>query len=167
MRPRKTAPVEYLRRLFAYDPVTGELTRRTRAGKMAAGSSAYRLDHGRYVVKVAEFGVFASTRVIWLVHFGAAPTRDVDHINGDPTDNRLCNLRDVPTHINTQNRRTASKNSRTGVLGVSPSSRYPGWFRADIHTGGRQKALGHFSTMEEAQQVYVQAKREMHPGCTL
>lgn len=41
----------------------------------------------------------------------------IDHINGDPSDNRLCNLRKATLSQNQFNRKMA-KNNRSGVKGV-------------------------------------------------
>ncbi|XUG57626.1 HNH endonuclease [Bordetella pertussis] len=37
--------------------------------------------------------------------YGAWPTQNIDHVNGDRSDNRIANLRDVPQAVNMQNRR--------------------------------------------------------------
>jgi hypothetical protein len=95
---------------------------------------------------------------------GRWPTHNIDHINGDPTDNRLSNLRDVPQATNLQNIRTAHKTSATGLLGASP---YRGRYRATITASGRQTTVGYFDTAGEAHAAYVAAKRQLHVGGTI
>jgi HNH endonuclease len=57
-------------------------------------------------------------RLVWFLHHKVWPQYGLDHINGDPTDNRIENLRDVPQQINSLNRRGPQRNSRSGILGV-------------------------------------------------
>lgn len=45
---------------------------------------------------VAAFGfTWSQARLIWLLHYGEWPKRDLEHINRDPFDNRICNLREL------------------------------------------------------------------------
>ena len=56
--------------------------------------------------------------MVWMVVHGRLPTQ-IDHINGDKTDNRLENLREVTYSENDANRVWAWKpNARTGLPGV-------------------------------------------------
>lgn len=41
-------------------------------------------------------------RLAWFLHHGSFPEETIDHINGNPKDNRLCNLRMVSISINTR-----------------------------------------------------------------
>lgn len=63
-----------------------------------------------------------------------------------------------------QNRKRSQTNSKTGVLGVSPSY---GRFRAAIEVDGKFKHIGRFDTVEEARVAHLRAKRRHHAGCTL
>ena len=57
-------------------------------------------------------------QVVFTLHFGRMP-RQVDHINGDPTDNHFENLREATLSDNNRNRYwTWKPNSITGVPGV-------------------------------------------------
>jgi hypothetical protein len=104
--------------------------------------------------------------MLWAIAHGAWPSGEIDHMNGDRKDNRLCNLRDVPRMVNAQNMRRAKRNSKTGVLGVSPDAKR-GVFKAQIVIGGKNRYLGRFATIEDASAAYVEAKRAGHDGCTL
>lgn len=108
-------------------------------------------------------------RLAWLYVYGHWPKNIIDHLNGDKTDNRIANLRDVSRAINAQNlkRQKASKKSE-GLIGAYPSGRkgLKPW-RAILEVDGRSKTLGYFETAGEAHQAYLNAKRVHHPGCTI
>ena len=124
-------------------------------------------DDGRGYVRIRVFGKFyRAHRLAWLHVHGAWPSDQVDHIDGDRRNNRLANLRDVSRAHNAQNiRRAPVTNQSTGVLGVQ--RHVGGFFVAKLQIDGRQKHLGSFPSIEEAQQAYIDAKRIHHPGNTL
>ena len=76
----------------------------------------------------------------------------VDHINRDRTDNRLCNLRICTTQENNRNR-LGWKQSTSGVKGVTWCKDKKKW-RARIGVDGKRISLGYFNTREEAAQAY-------------
>jgi hypothetical protein len=81
----------------------------------------------------------------------------VDHINGNPLDNRKCNLRVCTHQENMWNRKTPKTNT-TGYKGVCKPKRY-GRYVAGIRVDGRQKHLGCFDTALEAAMAYDSAAR--------
>lgn len=89
---------------------------------------------------------------------GAIGGQIVDHVNGDPLDNRRENLRICSHGQNMQNRRRHVNNS-TGAKGVYP---YKGRFRAQIRTEGRKILIGAFDTVDAAAAAYAAAARKFH-----
>lgn len=81
------------------------------------------------------------------------PKLVVDHINGDPFDNRKMNLRICNNKENARNCKL-SKNNRSGYVGVSQTLK--GRWRARIMINRKEKCLGTFATMEEA----IKARRD-------
>lgn len=171
------ATVGRLRELLFYSPADGRLHWRQekRAGFKgsvvlhAAGEPAgcARRD-GRMVVRV-DGRLYLSYRVAWAIHFGEWPREQIDHINGDHTDDRLHNLRCVPFLLNAQNKRSASRGKKScGLLGVYANKRNSeSPWRACIGAGGKTRQIGVFKTPEEAHAAYIEAKRRLHEGCTL
>lgn len=54
-------------------------------------------------------------RLIWEYHNGSQPEGVIDHINGDKTDNRIENLRDVSQQTNCQNMKARNNAIVSGV----------------------------------------------------
>ena len=94
---------------------------------------------------------YLAHRVAWLLHHGVWPIGDIDHIDGNPSNNKLENLRDVPHNINLQNRKSATIKNKTGLLGVVKRKNK---YAAHIHKNGKQVYLGLFLTAELAHQAY-------------
>ncbi len=156
-----------LRSLFHYDQDSGRFTRlvrttqRTRVGEVAGSqkkSTGYR-----YIG--IDSRVYAEHRLAWFYANGEWPRGQIDHINGDPIDNRLLNLRDVSQSVNQQNVRGARAHSISGLLGVTCRGR--GRWSAHIDVDGRRVRLGRFGSPEAAHAAYIRAKREHHEGCTI
>jgi hypothetical protein len=83
----------------------------------------------------------------------------VDHINGDPLDNRRDNIRLATVSQNLHNRGPQS-NSRTGVKGVSYNKQVRK-YSAEIHVNGKKHWLGHFRSLENARAAVAKAGTEL------
>lgn len=103
-------------------------------------------------------------QLVWLWHTGEFPAFHLDHVDGNPQNNRIENLRIASRSVNAQNQRTAHSNNLLGVQGVR---RFKNKFKSRISFQGRRLELGTYATAEEAYAAYVKAKRVLHPGNTL
>lgn len=159
---------ERLKELLNYDKDTGVFTRivqRGRQRRLAPGTKA-GYQHGVYW-RINVYGeIYSAHRLAWFYAHGEWPKQEIDHINGDKSDNRLCNLRDVPKSINMQNKQAAHVGSVSGFLGVSFKKDRSKWL-AHIGRDGKRLHIGYFSTPEAAHAAYIEAKRRLHPGCTI
>lgn len=155
-----------VRELLRYEPESGHFF-------WVAGHGAGRNpDHlpsgglsskGYWRLKVGKKLLYAH-RLAWFYVHGEWPKGQIDHINGNRTDNRIENLRCVSTTTNAENKRSANKNNKTGLLGTCPDR---GLFKACLKVNGKTINLGRFATPEEAQAAYIAAKRIHHVGCTI
>lgn len=83
----------------------------------------------------------------------------VDHINGDPSDNRRCNLRICTFKDNARNI-GIQKNNTTGVNGVKKSQ--SGKYTAQIMVDGKLITIGRFDTLEEAAEARFEAEQKYY-----
>lgn len=92
---------------------------------------------------------------------GDGPILRLIIINGDPSDNRLCNLRECRRGLNHANRRTR-RDSTTGLKGVVyDKSRKTRPYWASICKDYQVHFLGTFDTAEEAHAAYCKAAKEL------
>ena len=95
-------------------------------------------------------------RLAWLYVYGEFPKHTIDHINGDKSDNRIENLRDVSQRENCQNK----KIHRNGkLLGCYFNKRDKRW-QAQIYINSECKYLGKFKTEIEAHERYLKFLEE-------
>lgn len=109
---------------------------------------------------------FSVHRVIWcLLNGSLSGDLDIDHIDGNPINNKIDNLRVATRAQNMQNLKKARSTSLTGVLGVSFIEKR-NVFRASIEKNGKYYRKT-FPTIEEASEWYINKKREIHPFGTI
>lgn len=139
---------EELKQLLHYDPETGVFTRKSTGKVTGSVGRNGKNTHVKYV-RISINGVlYKAHRLAWLYVIGDNPAYVIDHINGDGTDNRFCNLRDVPQVINSRNAKINS-NSVSLVSGVSWRNSRKVW-RSRIMIDGVEVFLGHFTDFFEA-----------------
>jgi hypothetical protein len=155
---------EQLREVVEYYPDTGYFFSKARRGNQAAFCRCGTLHKNGYRL-ISVFGTRVwEHRLVWFYIHGEWPKHHIDHINGNPSDNRIENLRDVTRSVNLQNRQGPTKANKSGFLGVI--ARGNKW-RARIKVGGKGKYIGTFDTKELAHSAYLAYKRLHHDGCSI
>ena len=95
--------------------------------------------------------------VVFYLHNGKWPSGEVDHIDGNRTNNNPSNLRDVSRAINSQNRKKAK--------GFSFHKRLKKFIATINEPGtGRRIHLGYFENESDARNAYLSAKAILHIG---
>jgi len=153
---------DLLRQLLDYDPDNGTLTWRDRPREFFKTKASWRSWNVKYAGKPAftaddgngyrpgsilNFKCRAH-RVAFAMYHNRWPTRHIDHMNQDRTDNRIANLREV-TDLENQRNARKSKNNTSGVTGVTWWERDNNWI-AQIGVNYKRILLGYFDTIEEA-----------------
>ena len=150
--------INQLQDLLAYDPDTGVVSWRSDGVKKKAGQPAGSDKGNGYIQITVRPKNYLAHRVAWALHHGEWPENQIDHINGNRSDNRLCNLREVTNKQNAMNSGMRA-NNRSGVHGVSWDKACQKWV-CRIRNGKVYRNLGRFDSLEKAKQVVESAKIE-------
>lgn len=130
--------------------------RKVKIGDVAG--SWNNLGYKRTRIENKEYGVH---RLIFLYHHGyLTPGMEIDHIDGNPGNNRIDNLREATRSQNMLNGKIPSNNT-SGVKGVSWDKSNSKW-RAVIRVKGKNTILGRYTTLEEAAEVVKEAREKYH-----
>ena len=159
--------VEHLRAVLAYDADTGAFTWRVAPPRssLQAGAVAGCTRADRYVQIVARGVRHFAHRLAWEFSNGAIPPGyEIDHIDHNPSNNRLANLHLVTKAENRRNRAADSRN-KSGVNGVHWSKSANAW-EAQIRFNRVTRHLGHFKALEDAAAARKTAERSLgfHPN---
>lgn len=167
-KPITADDIAELRRVFRYEPDTGLLfwaVDPCKGSTLKAGALANSRAIGGYLRVAVRTRRLLVHRVAWcIVHGAIDDTKHIDHINGNRTDNRICNLRMVDARTNLENSlEIKRKSTSSGLRGVSFCKQTGRWASV-IMASGKRHHLGRFSTKEEAADAYLSAKLRLHPG---
>ena len=166
LKLRDTLTQKQLKEFLDYDKETGSFYRKVSQGSAKVGSFAGGVNGYGYIRISINCRCYLAHRLAWLWVYGSWPINNIDHIDHNPLNNRICNLRDTTKSENAQNQIKARIHNGCGKLGVSFFKR-SGKFRATITLNGKWKHLGYFTTAEKAHTAYLAKKRELHPANTI
>jgi len=96
-------------------------------------------------------------RIVFLLHHGYLP-EVVDHIDGNPSNNKIENLRAANKSTNAMNR-SARSDSKTGIKNVYPYKK--GW-AVNININKVRTHIGYFKDIELAELVAIEARDKYH-----
>jgi hypothetical protein len=132
---------------FTYDKETGkifgerrfEIKRKNKDGYILIGSNHLK-------------GHLLAHHFAWYMIYGNVNFKMIDHINRNPNDNRICNLRDV------SNQKNMFNTNAKGYTYKSKSKKYIAQIKLDY----KNIYLGSYDSEEEARQAYISAKSVYH-----
>lgn len=142
--------IEELKKVFSYNPETGNLTRLISTRTDFLGEkfgNSLRISYKNYS--------FMKTQLIWALYYGYWSDKLIDHRDGDNRNNKIANLREATYRQNQFNKIGFGKYPK-GVVFKKDTKRSKPW-AARIRINGRKIPLGSFATMEEAAECYKKA----------
>ena len=141
--------------ILSYEPCTGEFRWKIAPAKwMRAGSISGCENKNAWIISI-EYVKYSAHRLAWFyVHGEIDDDLVIDHINGDPLDNRIENLRLVTQSMNMRNMKGRV------TKGAVWSKREQRWV-ARYYINGKRTEVGRYRTREEAIEAYRGATKDL------
>jgi hypothetical protein len=141
---------------FVYLSIEGLLIN-IKTGKIAGAKS-----NQDYLSVTINGKYYLVHRIAYYMYHGYWPENDIDHINQNPSDNRICNLREVSRACNIRNSKLSCK-STSGIKGVYWNDKRNCW-SARIRYERKSVHLGTFRNFINAVKArnYAEQKLNIH-----
>lgn len=118
------------------------------AGKISGHTCLDRQCGKKYIQIRVNNKLYKAHRLAWLYVHGEFPQHDIDHLDGDGTNNSICNLKSVTHSVNGKNLRMPKTNT-SGIVGVQFNIEREKWV-ARIMVSFKNKTLGYFDNKTDA-----------------
>lgn len=150
---------EKLMELLRYDPNTGDfiVLKKMHGNGKSVGSIAGSPHIGGYLQITINQENYLLHRLAFLYMNGEMPEIFVDHINGNRSDNRFCNLRLVSQEENNRNMKLP-KNNTSGRIGVHWRKDIKTW-ESRIKINKKHVSLGCFKCFIDAVAARIRAEK--------
>ena len=152
-------PVDELHQRLRYDPDTGLVYRRemppTTGPRPSLDEPVGSTCAKGYKVFEIRGRQYKLHRIAWALHTGVWPELPLDHLNGDRSDNRWANLREVTYAQNRQH----CKQVQEGKCYYKRAQN--GRYEASFRRANRRVAVGTFATEHEAE-IAVQVAKALY-----
>lgn len=160
-----TAPLtaERLRELLHYDPETGVFTWATKRRGSNLGAVAGNTSHkGGYRTISVDNRRYTAHRLVWLYVYGEFPSDEIDHIDRNPDNNALANLRACTRRENAYNT-VRQPGATSDYRGVTWDKARRKWAAKIRMPDGTRRQLGRFDSEAEAAHAYAEARAAIDP----
>ena len=149
-----------LKQVLSYDEGSGEFTWLITASPTAVMGSRAGTDRFNGTRIRVNNKIYQAHRLVWLYIYGEFPENLIDHIDCNPLNNKLLNLRDATSSENGFNTRIRVSNT-SGYKGVSWDKEKQKW-KAQATIRGKATALGYFETALLASAAYNTFVKDNH-----
>jgi hypothetical protein len=151
---------ELLTSVLDYSKETGQFTWKIRtSNRIKVGDRADNDFKGGYKRVCLFTNQYAAHRIAWFYVYGVWPTKQIDHIDGVPSNNRIDNLREATNQQNSINTGMRSNNT-SGFRGVTWHKIARKWM-AHTRFFGKEIYLGLHETAESASAAYEAKATEL------
>lgn len=152
---------ERLKEVLHYNKHVGVFTWRDKSNPRTYGKTAGVVNRGRgYITIGIDYGHYTAHHLVWLWHHGYMPAGQIDHIDGDRSNNLLSNLREVSQEQNSMNMKRNALNT-SGVKGVHWDNQRKRWV-AVIKNREQYLFRKAFKNIEDAEREIKAAREALH-----
>lgn len=154
----KDITLEELKKVLEYNPETGVFIRKIKLGGRKVGEVAGHIRPNGYLTLNVNGKTYYGHRLAWLYVYGKSPDKLIDHQDGDPSNNKIDNLREVCHRQNLCNQKL-NKNNKSGCNGVYLFKKRNKWI-AQIKLNSKSTYLGIFNKKIDAIKCRKEAEKK-------
>lgn len=151
--------IDRLKELLHYDPESGLFHWIKPRQGCPKNKPAGNLD-GVYIRIRIDGNNYRAHRLAWLYCYGTFPSNEIDHINGNKSDNSIKNLREATHQQNMFNKGKTASN-KSGFKGAYYIPKLNKW-RATCKVNGVKHHIGLFDSPEGAHLAYIEYASNIH-----
>lgn len=152
---------ERLKQVLYYNPHVGVFVWKNDGRRVRRGQTAGGAHKGRGYIKVTVDGKsYSAHLLVWLYVHGKFPVGQIDHIDGDRSNNLLLNLREVEPAQNSWNAKTPKSNT-SGYKGVFQDGA-TGKYRGQVRHSGKRYWTKPLDSMAEAAAELMVMREALH-----
>lgn len=149
--------INELKDVFEYQ--NGELFWKINVGNKKIGNKAGTKTALGYIKVTYLKKSYLVHRIIFAIQNGFMP-EFIDHVDGNPSNNLISNLREATKKQNGYNRKL-NLNNKSGIKGIAWHKKSKKW-QVSIKFDGKQKYLGCYKSIEIAKNVMELSRIEHH-----
>ncbi len=157
--------VEFIRAILDYDPIKGVLRWKkrpdisTRADRKNGHVAGFKNKDGHLVIQIQKRR-YPAHRLIWVLVYGHWPNNDIDHIDGNRSNNKLANLRAATRRENLRNmgKKPFNKSGYKWVSWHKPTNKWV----AQVRNNKTNVYLGVFNSPQKAHKRACGYARQIH-----
>lgn len=149
---------ELVRQKFFYHPEAGLIFRKNKKGQLKSLCNYAKKD-GYVQFHLGDKMVLAH-RIAWIYCYGDIDGLEIDHIDGNPSNNRLSNLR-LASHQQNMCNRVLQKNNTSGISGVSWKKDAKKWF-VYVYKDKKRIQFGCFDNLLDAAACSISKRKILH-----
>jgi len=152
--------VERLKDVLKYDQNTGDFYwNKIKHYRFKVGDKAGSINKFGHIQIKFDNKIHYAHRLAWLYIYGIHPQHEIDHINGNSSDNRIENLRDCQHHQNLLNR-PKQKNNTSGYKNVYWAKTMNKWM-VRIKVNKIDHVKGYFDCVEDANEYAIYLRNKL------
>lgn len=143
--------------VFSYDPITGTVSWKVARGTKSIGADAGTVNKLGYLRIQYAKRMYLAHRIAWFLHYGTQPPIVLDHVDGNPSNNRINNLREATPSQNMQNAST-----QVGKSGVKNIAWKRNAWTVRFSVDGRRREFGRFQNLDLAKEFAGEVRTEIY-----
>jgi hypothetical protein len=148
-----------LKQYLSYDKDTGLFEWIKKRGGVKTGVTIGSSNGLGYLRIRFKGNLYYLHRLAWLYMYGYMP-KYIDHINGNPSDNRIINLRECTQTQNMCNKKITTAN-KSGLKNVCFANHVKKW-KVQVQINKKNMHIGYFDDLELAELVAFEARSKYH-----